>query len=166
MEGRSHWGHILRGAGWIIVCASLIGIVVNLSFVVDVLKGEKTFNAEERVEEILRNSRVKRITLAEAKRFFDETTAIFVDSRSDEEYADGHIPGAVHMPWEEFDTFSGDLPAFIPRGTTIIAYCGGSCESSAELADALAELGYPEANVFLDGWPLWVEAGYPVETLK
>lgn len=166
MKWQSEGWHIIRGAGCIIVFASLIGAGVNLPFVMDVLQGEKTFNAEERIEAVLQNAHLVPITLADARRAFDENSAIFVDSRSEEEYAEGHIPGAVNLPWVELDTLNPDLLDRIPGGLEIITYCGESCESSAELAEALVGLGYTEVKVLLNGWPLWVEAGYPMESLK
>lgn len=164
MKQKSEWRPIFRGAGCIIAVASVIGIGVNLSFVLDVLQGEKTFNPEQRIETVLQNAHVEPITLAEAKRAFEKSSAIFVDSRSKEEYVEGHISGALNIPWEEFETLDFDLLDRLPEDMAIITYCGGGCESSAELAEALVEMGCTEVKVLLDGWPLWVEVNYPVES--
>lgn len=158
-----HWGPILRGAGYIIVLASLIGIVVNITFFIDVLQGEKTFDPKKRINEVIEHTAVQSISLSEAKKAFDEHGAIFIDSRNEKEYDAGHIPGAVSIPWEEFEIDATEYVHRIPVGSPIITYCGGGCESSAELAQALVELEYSEVCILVNGWPLWLEAGYPVE---
>jgi 3-mercaptopyruvate sulfurtransferase SseA len=60
-----------------------------------------------------------RITLEDAKKDFDAGNAIFVDSRSDGDYKNEHIKGAINIPigaaearWKE-----------IPTDKKIIAYC-------------------------------------------
>ena len=166
MKGTSQWWHISRGAISIIIFASLIGIVVNLTFVVKVLRGEKTFRAEQRIEDIINKTGLTSITLSEAKRAFDENSVVFVDSRNGDEFAEGHISGAVNIPWEEFEIRSSELLVHIPEHIPLITYCGGSCESSAELAEALVEMGYTEISILLNGWQLWIEADYPVESEK
>ena len=163
MKEPSQWWPILRSAVYIVFAASLIGIVVNLTFVVEVLQGEKTFIPEQRIENIIDNTGLTSITLSEAKKAFDENSVVFLDSRNKEEFAEGHILGAVNVPWEEFERRSYELLERIPENIPLITYCGGGCESSAELAETLVDLDYTEVRVFINGWPSWVEAGYPIE---
>ena len=156
----------MKGAGTILVVSSLIGIAVNISFLADVLRGEKTFNPETRVEAILQSTDVTTIALEEAKSAFDAGSALFIDSRNAEDYTEGHIAGALNIPWENFHSFKNELEERILWDGEIITYCGGSCDSSAELAATLLELGYGQVKVFLNGWPMWVEAQYPVDSFE
>lgn len=60
-----------------------------------------------------------RITLADAKKAFDEGTAVFVDTRDSSSYNFNRIKGAIHLPMSEFATGWQKLP----KGKKIIAYC-------------------------------------------
>lgn len=61
---------------------------------------------------------VARTTLEEAKRRFDEGSAIFVDVRSADAYLKGHIPGTLHIP------VAGPSEAYyrLPRDRDYILY--------------------------------------------
>jgi rhodanese-related sulfurtransferase len=163
MATHFRWWSIIKGAGGIIALASLLGILINVTFLIDVLKGEKTFNPEKRINDVIDRSGATSISLPQAKQAFDDNSALFVDSRSEEDYAAGHIPGAVNVPWEEFGANEAEYLIHIPSDVPIITYCGGSCESSAELAEALIGLDYREVHIFVNGWPSWVEASFPIE---
>lgn len=60
-----------------------------------------------------------RITLADAKKDFDAGTAIFVDTRAEVAYQQGHVKGAINLPMEAFEARYKE----IPTGKKIIAYC-------------------------------------------
>ncbi len=99
-----------------------------------------------------------------AKGIYDSGSAIFVDARTQEDFKDGHIKGAVSLPicrFEEFiDEFLEEYPITIP----IVTYCSGrECEDSHELAQYLIEEGYTDIRVFIDGYTGWEEKGYPIE---
>jgi len=99
-----------------------------------------------------------------AKQIFDRQEAIFVDARVYEDYADGHIPGAVSMP---VNLFEEKIPEFLQTyelGQKIVTYCSGrECEDSHQLAMLLMNAGYTNVRIFIDGFPGWEEEGYPVE---
>lgn len=60
-----------------------------------------------------------RITLAEAKKDFDEKTAVFIDTHTPEQYAAEHIPGSLNI---QANVIKQSLNK-IPKGKKIIAYC-------------------------------------------
>ncbi len=62
---------------------------------------------------------VPRITLAEAKKDFDEGTAVFIDTHSKEQFAAQHIKGAINISYTDI---AANLNK-IPKGKKIIAYC-------------------------------------------
>jgi rhodanese-related sulfurtransferase len=103
------------------------------------------------------------IQLSRVKQFLDADAATFVDARDPAEYAEGHIPGAVNMPYDQVVTDPVKLEAFDPKGKPIIIYCGGgTCELSMNLAFSLIGAGKHKVLVFMGGWPEWTSAGYPV----
>ena len=102
------------------------------------------------------------IQLSRVKQFLDANAAVFVDARDAAEYADGHIPGAINMPYDQVVTDPVKLDAFDPKGKPTIVYCGGgTCELSMNLAFALVGAGKHKVLVFMGGWPEWSTAGYP-----
>ena len=60
-----------------------------------------------------------RISLADAKKAFDDGSAVFIDTHLKDAYDAGHIPGAVNITVAELDLKFNT----IPKGKKIIAYC-------------------------------------------
>ena len=83
-----------------------------------------------------------------------------LDVRPAEEYAAGHLPGAINIP---VDQLKGRL-AKLPRGKEVVAYCRGPyCLMSFEAVEALRKRGL-RARRLRNGFPEWRAAGLPVET--
>lgn len=100
---------------------------------------------------------------AAAKRIFDAGEALFVDVRSPEMFAEGHIPGAVSLPLGELDARLEDFAAEVPAEQPVVTYCSGRlCQDSHSAAQRLMERGFQNVVVFIDGFPGWMESGYPV----
>ncbi len=103
------------------------------------------------------------IDLAAAKKAYDEG-AIFIDARSEHEFTAGHIAGAHHLYYADFEAKGTELLAKLPFDKTIITYCSGEdCNASDILARHLIEFGFERVRVFFAGWPAWQAAGYPSE---
>lgn len=97
------------------------------------------------------------------KRFHAGRGAAFVDARSAEEYAEGHIPGAASLPFDDVYKKPELAKAFDEKGLPIIVYCGGGdCDLARTLAYALIEAGHKRVLVFKDGLPGWAAAGLAV----
>lgn len=60
-----------------------------------------------------------RISLADAKKAFDEGNAVFVDTRAEASYVNEHIKGAINVPAADFEAKYKE----IPTDKKIIAYC-------------------------------------------
>lgn len=104
------------------------------------------------------------IELGALKAWFDAGAAVVVDAREAWEYEEGHIPGAISLPFDEVITDPVRLEAFDSGGKPVITYCGGgSCELSLSLAYELAGYGHGPTAVYTGGFPEWEEAGYAVE---
>lgn len=97
------------------------------------------------------------ITAQEAKEIMDTQTGyVILDVRTQEEYDEKHIPGAVLIPdYEIRDRAENELT---DKAQTILVYCR-SGRRSKNAAQTLAELGYTDVCEFggiLD-WPYAVE---------
>lgn len=83
-----------------------------------------------------------------------------LDVRPAEEYAAGHLPGAVNIPIERLE---GEL-ARLPKKREVIAYCRGPyCLMSFEAVAKLRQRGW-KARRLEGGFPEWRAAGRPVES--
>jgi rhodanese-related sulfurtransferase len=70
------------------------------------------------------------------------------------------------MPVNEFDARIGKFIEMYPFTEFIVTYCSGrECDDSHKLAQKLFEVGYTNISVFIDGYPGWKTAGYPVEAV-
>ena len=82
-----------------------------------------------------------------------------VDVRPPEEYAQGHIPGALNVPLDKLQARLKSLP----RNREVIAYCRGPwCVLSFEAVQRLRAAGF-DARRLRDGMPEWRRAGLPMD---
>ena len=82
-----------------------------------------------------------------------------LDVRPAEEYAAGHIRGAINVPVAELKKRLSD----IPRALEVVAYCRGPyCLMAFEAVAELRNRGR-KARRLEDGFPEWKSAGLPVD---
>lgn len=82
-----------------------------------------------------------------------------IDTRPAEEFAAGHLPGAINLPLGELRRRLRELP----REQEIVAYCRGQyCVLSYEAVAELRKRGFKAVRLE-DGYPEWKAAGLPVE---
>jgi len=82
-----------------------------------------------------------------------------LDVRPPEEFAAGHVPGAVNIPIHELEKRLAELP----KRREIVAYCRGPfCLMSYDAVAVLRKKGL-RARRLKDGMPEWRAAGLPVE---
>jgi hydroxyacylglutathione hydrolase len=83
---------------------------------------------------------------------------LVLDVRQRDEFAHGHVPGALHL-------MAGDLPdrlAELPRDRPIVTMCQVGYRS-AVAAGLLERAGFADVTWIDTGVPAWRRAGYPVE---
>lgn len=106
-------------------------------------------------------NRVEGITRDELLSRMEEDGITLLDVRPEEEYALGHLPGAMNIPLEELESRLAELPP----DHEIVAYCRGPyCVLSVDAVTALCAKGLRARRLergFLD----WRAAGLTVETL-
>lgn len=91
---------------------------------------------------------------------------VLVDSRSEESWEQGRIPGAVHLPTRMIArrATDGTLKSILPAGTTVVTYCWGpGCNGATKAALELARLGYPVKEM-IGGFEYWVREGYAYDS--
>lgn len=89
--------------------------------------------------------------------------AIVVDVREQNEFAQGHIPNAKHIPLGAIDKRAEELDAY--KTKPVILCCAmGSRSSSA--AQSLRKLGFEQVFNLQGGMSAWQQAGQPVSTKR
>lgn len=88
---------------------------------------------------------------------------LLIDTREDIEWANGHIPGAIHIGKGVIER---DIEAKVPDiKREMILYCGGGFRS-ALAADNLQKMGYTNVISMDGGYRGWIQAGYDVTVEK
>ncbi len=123
---------------------------------------QNTPKAEDPQAFLARVAKLKAIDTETAKRLFDMKAATFIDARQEETFTKGHIPGAVCMYAEAFDSYVPQLMQ-IPTDRQIVVYCnGGECDLSHELADKILAIGlHKKVVVYTGGTEEWKAKNYP-----
>jgi len=106
--------------------------------------------ARESMEAIDRTALAKRIS---------KGAVTLIDVRPPEEFAAGHIEGAISLPLAELEHRLAELP----RDREVVAYCRGPyCVLAIEAVTRLKEQGFTALRLS-DGVPDWRANGLPVE---
>ncbi len=90
---------------------------------------------------------------------------LLIDARDPEIYKLGHIPGALNLPDDQFNSFYPKMKTTLEKAKLIIVYCdGGSCGTSEALARKLVAKGFPmgEIAIYGDGFPGWLKGKNPI----
>ncbi|HRX83735.1 MAG TPA: rhodanese-like domain-containing protein [Phycisphaerae bacterium] len=117
-----------------------------------------------------------------AKQQLDDGSAIYLDVRSQREFAEGHVPGALNIPIFDFDgagmmapnhDFPRVVAAVVPRDVKVIIGCK-SGQRSAQAAEYMTQAGWQRVCNLLGGLhgqtnmlgqrtqPGWLGSGLPV----
>ena len=86
--------------------------------------------------------------------------ALWVDARSATDFAAGHVPDAVLLNEEDWDSGFANLIEKWDGERPLIVYCGGErCHASESVARRLRrELGFENIHVLQGGWTAWQAA--------
>ena len=85
---------------------------------------------------------------------------VLIDVRGGAAWAQGHISGAVHMPWSEV---RDRAPREIDPGMPVVVYCWSpGCNGATRGAVEFAQLGYAVREM-IGGYEYWVREGQPTE---
>src|SRR4030042_4405655 len=163
---------IIRGILVIVFLSTVLAAVFNLSLLRRFAAGEFRQGFIDRRD----YAGTRCITLAETQDLFAQKMQgaegfLFIDSRGHDDFAAGHIPGALAVPLDSIQRsgkteagseWAGTLD--FPGAQTLIVYCeGGDCQTSIALAKIIHDKGYKDIRIFTGGWAEWSGAGLPEE---
>ena len=99
---------------------------------------------------------VRFLSADEAERLHGEAGTLFVDARTAEAFAHGHIPGAVNLSRVRFEKEYPSVQGILDQARVLVVYCTSrQCEDSSIVATRLAQLGFPNVVIFEGGWAEW-----------
>lgn len=104
--------------------------------------------------------RIQEISLEQAEEAI-RGADVLLDVREQDEFAAGHLPGAVHIPRGLLEFKLSATPTLEPRTLKVIVYCktGGR---AALAAAAMQDMGYLHVRSLAGGFEGWQAAGKPV----
>ncbi|HLI54318.1 MAG TPA: molybdopterin-synthase adenylyltransferase MoeB [Acidimicrobiales bacterium] len=101
-------------------------------------------------------ARIREVDTEQAAAHLGRPGTVVLDVREPDEYEQGALPGAVHIPRGHLES---QVEAKIPhRDATIVVYCAGGARS-AFAADTLAQLGYTDVVSMAGGFNKWKDEG-------
>ncbi len=99
------------------------------------------------------------ITSEHLARLLAHKRVVVIDVRPAQEYASGHLPGALSVPEEDLN---GQIEK-LPRGKPVVAFCRGPyCKLADRAVDLLQEAGF-QALRCADGIVEWRSTGMSIE---
>lgn len=105
-------------------------------------------------------SRIQEIPVADAEQAIRDAD-VLIDVREADEFAAGHLPGAIHASRGMLEFKLSGNPELSPRDLKIVLYCKTSGRA-ALAACALHDMGYLNVKSIAGGFDAWAAAGKPV----
>jgi rhodanese-related sulfurtransferase len=140
----------------------LVGLSLNHQLLLDAFSGHLVSPPRQTAQESVTIALPMPALIDEVQQV-TASGGLIVDARSPDQFAAGHIDGAVSLPLVEIDTVLPDFVSGVDKNRTLVIYCSGfGCPDSFDLAVRLIESGYQDVRVFEGGYPEWRDAGLPV----
>ncbi len=163
------WTAIARDAFLLGTAAAVLG-VVSLAIRLDVPwtppppdPAAAVCEIDEPVEGVA--PAIARIPVTQLQSRIASGDVVLVDARPSEDYAAGHIPGAISLPADEVDALFASQSLPIPVDRDVVTYCARADAGDAEHVGRVLDstVGCPRIHVLAGGWDAWLGADGPVE---
>lgn len=154
------FGSVLREASTLLAVSLLLGLSYNAVVEKGIFGPATPKNTASAVAGNAPSSEI--ISLEQAKQLFDDSEALFIDTRHAYDFDLDHIAGSINIPLKEAETIVPGLQE--PKNRTLVVYCDGAeCNSSLEVGALLIMEGYQDVRIFFSGWRSWKDMGYQTE---
>jgi rhodanese-related sulfurtransferase len=102
------------------------------------------------------------ITRDDLKAAIDAGEVTVVETLRTEHFAQGHLPGAIHI---HFEAIGDEAPKQLPdKDAAIVTYCSNTaCRNSEAAANQLVAMGYTNVRKYAEGKENWQESGLSLE---
>ncbi|HEY3398886.1 MAG TPA: rhodanese-like domain-containing protein [Armatimonadota bacterium] len=103
-------------------------------------------------------------TLQPAAALWKQREAVFVDARDHTDYIYSHIPGALELPYHDYDRASMTIHPLLLHDDPLVVYGDGQpCGLALRVAKRLQQIGMHKVMILDGGFPAWEQAGLPVQ---
>ena len=154
-------GATLKRVGIILLLSGVVALVANS---VHPRKIPWVQSWSNHVEAKARKAGVKVVPFSVALQKFQSLDVVFVDARPVDEFAQGHISGAVSLSFQSLEEQFPTLGNLLDSGQELIVYCSNrECDDSLMLATELKAMGVEKLTLYIDGFEVWKKHGGEVE---
>jgi rhodanese-related sulfurtransferase len=111
----------------------------------------------------------EKLSFEEFSSYVESKRGLVLDARPEIFHRLGHVPGALSLPRDDFETGYASLKGKLEadRSQPIVIYCSSaSCEDSGLVKKSLSALGFINIALFEGGWSDWTNAKKPEETAQ
>lgn len=105
-------------------------------------------------------ARVQEVPLAQAEAAIQRAD-VLLDVREADEFAAGHLPGAIHVSRGLLEFKLSGAPALSSRDLKVVLYCKTSGRAALAAA-VMQDMGYLDVVSIAGGFDAWAAAGKPV----
>lgn len=105
-------------------------------------------------------SQIKEVSTAESQALLGKR--VFVDVREYDEFAAGHLPGAINIPRGVLEFKIGMVPECANKDGTFVVYCRTSGRAALSVVQ-LQKIGYRDVISMAGGFEAWSNEGRPTE---
>ena len=105
-------------------------------------------------------SRISEVPITEAEAAI-RAADVLIDVREADEFAAGHLPGAIHASRGMLEFKLSGNPALAARDIQVVLYCKTSGRAALAAA-AMQDMGYLNVKSIAGGFDAWAAAGKPV----
>jgi phage shock protein E len=127
------------------------------------LLGEISFSSDPKPAAARKASVIKNVGVEEFERLHKGNKTVTLDVRTAEEFARGHLPGAVNIDWNRKD-FTEKVAA-LDKSQTYLLHCAAGVRS-AKACERMSKLNFTNLYNLEGGFKAWEAAGKPVEKEK
>lgn len=106
-------------------------------------------------------SNYRTLPMDEFEKAIKQPNVVVVDVRTPQEYAEGHIAGAINIDWKA-GNFAEQADELLDDDKTIALYCIHAKRSKLA-AETLQKMEYEDIIELQDGLEVWINAGKPIE---
>ncbi len=108
------------------------------------------------VQRAYRGTFIPKLSVKDVHRLLNTATT-FIDARLLEDYTQGHLANAIHVPVSDSEEERRRRVADIDKNGPIVVYCqSAGCKYAESVAITLIENGFRHVAVFKGGWNEWV----------
>ncbi|HWL92102.1 MAG TPA: rhodanese-like domain-containing protein [Phycisphaerae bacterium] len=80
-------------------------------------------------------------------------SALIIDARGPEQFAEGHVRGAINVPAGEMEDYAASKLQNVDRSQPIVLYCSSqTCHASEMVYEYLVGQGFTNMRVYSPGW--------------